>query len=230
MHVTIDKNAIRYSTCTNPRLVAKALDTGSAPNDPGWVEGYASIFDNLDFTAEIIKKGSFVDSFALVRAGAIPLMSKHFRDGGDAAEAIGTVIAAREDNLGLFTRAGFSTDTNAQQMRKKVLDKTVKYFSVGFYPVEWFTWPPQTPEEEAACEAYPPARNRGIVVYTKCRLGEVTVTVKPANERSVITAAKSFAGPPRKRGPTWHDVDLMKKKCELMRHQIRAIQLGCRID
>ncbi len=171
---SIDRNARRISHSPDARLMAKAAPQ---PGDSGWIEGYAAVWGNVDGAGEVMDKGCFARSIGeVVGAGKVKLMSMHYRDGGDALQCIGTITKAREDDYGLWIHADLSSVAAAQDIRTKVLEGHIKSLSVGYRPIKWAT------------------RNVdgvAIVAHTECALGEVTVTVKPANELALITAAKS---------------------------------------
>jgi HK97 family phage prohead protease len=187
--INIDKHARRVMSVADAQLKAKSMDESG---DPGWVEGYAAVWDNVDRQNEVMIKGCFARSIAQsVPAGKVKLMSKHFRDGGDSVECIGTVTQAKEDDIGLWVHADFSSTEDAQKIRVKILEKHIKGLSVGYWPVRWEVRN-QTQNAETI----------QTVAHLETHLGEVTTTVKPVNELAGITAAKSIneATPPKNGG------------------------------
>lgn len=167
----IDRHARRVFAVADSRLSAKA------EGDPGSLEGYASVWDVLDLQGDIVERGAFTRTIeANVKAGKVKLMMLHYAYGGGVPELIGSVVEAKEDDIGLWIRAEFSSVQPAQDTRTKILEGHIKGLSIGYRPVKW-------QEEE---------RDGKIVRrLTEIELGEVTVTSTPVNEEAVITSAKS---------------------------------------
>jgi len=178
----IDKDARRVSTIRNGNdLQAKARLGKAKKNDPGHVEGYAAIWNNVDLGGEIMRRGAFVKSISeRVAAGKVKLMARHFAYGGDVPECIGTVTEAKEDDTGLWYRAKFASTELAQTVRTLILEGHVDTCSVGYMPVKW-NW--LTVGEGAGSQ---------VLEHTECKFFEVTVTVVPMNEEAKLTAAKSL--------------------------------------
>lgn len=168
--------ARRESSSRNPQLRAKSIE---ANDGPGWIEGYAATWDNVDLMDQTMRRGCFARSVReTVPLGRVKLMARHFRDGGDALECIGTITKAREDDYGLWIHAELSSIQSAQDIRTLILEGHVRGLSVGFIPLRWDT----IREEE-----------KTIIAHTESMLGEVTVTVKPVNDLAEIETAKSIA-------------------------------------
>lgn len=185
--VTIDKHARRELHVSDARLVAKADSGGSGT---GTIEGYLAVWDNVDHQNEIIERGTFERSIKTqIPARKVKLMTRHYAHGGDTLDCIGTIVEAKEDDVGLWIRAELSSIPRAQEVRTLVAEKHVSGLSVGFYPVTW-----KFEESEGGA---PP-----VVRHTEGILGEGTVTVRPANELAGITAFKNSPDPTQKPGST----------------------------
>jgi len=168
------KNMRLTRACSDARLKAKADGDG-----PGWIEGYLAVFGNIDRQGERIAKGAFAKSVAeRVPKGIIPLMARHFAYGGDARDTIGTITEAKEDEYGLWIHADMLPDDDSQLIRQKVASGGVKGLSVGFELLRW-----EEVEEDG----------KYVLEIREARLSEGTVTVRPANESAVITAAKAVS-------------------------------------
>ncbi len=197
----IERRARRVAHVPNALLRAKAMQRG---DDPGWIEGYAAVYGNLDLTNEVMQRGCFARSIReAVPAGKVKLMAMHYRDGGDALQVIGTVTAAGEDERGLWVPADLSAVQRAQDIRTRILEGTVKSLSVGYRAIRW--------------------ENRQIdgvaaVVHLESALFEVTVTVKPVNELAVITAAKSLTASSQDSSlqTIRRDIDLKQKRMRIL--------------
>jgi len=163
------------------KLRAKEIDpAGAAGDDSGWIEGYASAFDNLDAYREVVRPGAYAKTITeRVSAGDVPFMVRHWAYGGETADVIGTVAEAKEDEYGLWTHSLLSSVALAQETRKKAIEKHIKKMSVGYMVVQskTFTWDDGEPAVE----------------LTELSLIDVVVTVFPVNELAVITAAKAFS-------------------------------------
>ena len=159
------------------------LSVETSADDPGTLDGYLAVFGNVDATGEVIRKGAFARSIATaIPAGKVPLMARHFRDGGDALECVGTIVSAREDDFGLWVRARQATRMRRccarASARGHITGLTVVYFTV-----RWTTRAPVTRAEQRAAEAQDRAT---IVEWLEARLVEGTLTVRPTNDLARI--------------------------------------------
>ncbi|MFW5871251.1 MAG: HK97 family phage prohead protease [Verrucomicrobiota bacterium] len=148
----------------------------------GYLEGYASTFGNVDRVGDRVMPGAFAKTISqAVPAGKVSLQAKHYAYGGDLMESVGTVIDAKEDSRGLWIRAEFDADENSQAMRGKVTDRVEKGRPVGLsigYEV---------------LDAREVVENgKSVYELLELKLYEVTITLNPANEEAVVTAAKAI--------------------------------------
>ena len=173
-------NSKRTFFVEDAQIHAKALAIGGDPaKDPGFLEGYAVVWDVVDKDGEVFRRGAFKRSIEqMVPAGKAKLMVRHFRDGGDTLESVGTITQAREDDKGLFIHADFSPDAQSQSIRGKAASGHIKSLSVGFVPLQFST-------------ATDPQTGKRIIEHKECKLLESTVTNRPRNDEAVITSAKS---------------------------------------
>jgi HK97 family phage prohead protease len=179
----IDRHARRVMYPSESKLRAKSDDSQSS--DSGWLEGYAAVWGNVDAQGEIMQRGCFARSIQQnVPAGKVKLMVRHFCNGGDALDCIGTITQAKEDDFGLWIHAELSSVELAQDIRTLVLEEHVKLLSVGYKPVLW----------DYSNSAMPKGPDN-ILVHQECELCEVTVTVRPANPQAAILAAKTEGSP-----------------------------------
>ncbi|MCY3018189.1 MAG: phage major capsid protein [Planctomycetota bacterium] len=156
----------------------KLKASNGAGDGPGWIEGYVSVYGNVDRMKEIMAPGCFAKSLReVVPAGTVKLLVKHFSVGADTAEVIGTVTQAREDTHGLWIHAELSSISLAQETRTKILEGHITGLSVGYRGLD-YRW-----------ETVDGVK---VKVWTECELWEATVTSRPANKLAVITAAKAY--------------------------------------
>lgn len=177
---------------------------GKADEDPGWIEGYLAVFNNIDAQREVVRPGCFAKSAReRIPAGKVPLMTRHFAHGGDSVDVIGTITQGKEDDFGLWIHADLSPDPHAQMVRGKVAGRHVKKLSVGYSTLKWNHIPWE--DGKTATE------------LLEARLLDGIVTVRPANEQAVILAAKALESAIQDADPTsagqaerpqvnWHDV------------------------
>ncbi len=148
--------------------------------DAGWIEGYANAFNNLDWYREIVRPGTWKQSIKeRVPAGKIKLMVRHFAFGGDSTDLVGTITKAKEDDFGLWYHAELSSVKLAQDSRTLVNEGHLNFNSVGFMPLEY--------KEIAEWDDGLPATELLKAIWL-----ETTLTNVPANDQSIITAAKNI--------------------------------------
>ncbi len=115
----------------------------------------------------------------MVPLGKVKLMVKHFRDGGDVADLIGTVVEAHEDDHGLWFRANLSKINLAQDTRTLIMEGHVNGASVGFLPIKW---------------NFMTIEGKGVVELLENKFMEVTITSRPANTLAKVTAKTFLEG------------------------------------
>ena len=185
MSIAIDKGARRELRLAVSKLRAKALDAQPAESPNGWIEGYASAYNNVDLSSEIMLPGCFARSIQqVVPAGKVPLMARHFAHGGDSLECIGRITDAKEDDYGLWIHAELSSSSIAQDIRRLVLEGMVDSLSVAFRALRFSFDDPAAVGKSGA----------PVIRHQECALLEVTVTQRPCNPAALITAAKSQTG------------------------------------
>ena len=171
----LDKQARYEIDVLDAKLKAKAM---GEDGDAGWIEGYASTFNNLDLQREVVRPGCWAKSIQeRVPAGRVKLMVRHYAHGGDVLECVGGITEANEDDVGLWFHAELSSVQMAQDVRVKVGEGLIGHSSVGYAPVRWadIIWSDGEPAVE----------------LLEARWLETTLTNMPANELAVLTAAKA---------------------------------------
>lgn len=103
---------------------------GDQPN--GYIEGYASVFGNVDLGGEVVVKGAFAKTLKeRLKKGMVKLYDSHMiYDGSETL--IGLVEDAKEDDYGLWFRARFSSVQRAQDVRTKVREGIMNALSFGY--------------------------------------------------------------------------------------------------
>src|SRR5260370_41402004 len=101
----------------------------------GELEGYASVFGNVDQGGDVVLPGAFRKTLADWSRSKqpLPLIADHdlSTDG-----VIGSAKQAREDVTGLRVKAGVSSDTRAQRVRKTQIEGHLKGMSVTYETVK----------------------------------------------------------------------------------------------
>jgi HK97 family phage prohead protease len=110
----------------------KMLDTGN-----GSIEGYRSVFGEIDEGGDIVIKGAFADCMNEYLASGFSAHSHDWK----FTEAVGYPVDAREDDYGWFVKSEFHSTQTAQDARtiaseRKAAGKQVG-FSFGYLPVEY---------------------------------------------------------------------------------------------
>lgn len=109
-------------------------DDDKTPN--GVLEGYASIFDNEDLGGDIVERGAFSKTLKEnLTKGRIKLVDSHNVYEGTRA-IIGVVREAKEDELGLWFKANFSSAPLAQEIRTKIREGILDALSFGYRVVK----------------------------------------------------------------------------------------------
>lgn len=103
----------------------------------GELEGYASVFGNLDQDGDVVLPGAFKRTLAAWSKSSqpLPLIADHDLS---TAGVIGSVHDAREDGVGLRVRARFSSDQKAQSIRTKMIEGHLKGMSFTYQAVRHY--------------------------------------------------------------------------------------------
>lgn len=143
-------------------------------NTAGYVEGYASVFGNVDNGNDIVQKGAFAKTLREgMKAKRIKLLDSHDFFAGTSA-VIGIVEDAKEDEHGLWFKARFSTVAKAQEIRQKIKEGILDALSFGFDIVK------AKMDEKT-----------GIRTLIEVKLFEISVVVWGMNSQAAIDAVKS---------------------------------------
>jgi len=106
----------------------KTIKMKSVNND-GEIEGYASVFDELDSCGDIVIKGAFEKTIGELRNGKYPkLLWQH-----DITCPIGTITELREDDYGLFVKAKLLLEIpKAQEVYSLLKNGIIDGLSIGY--------------------------------------------------------------------------------------------------
>lgn len=94
----------------------------------GFVEGYASLFGEIDAARDMLMPGAFKDTLRLRGVRRIPMLFQH-----DPAEPVGIWLELYEDHRGLFARGKLIPEVaRARELHALVKAGAVDGLSIGF--------------------------------------------------------------------------------------------------
>jgi HK97 family phage prohead protease len=156
----------------------------AASGDPGEIEGYFSVFGNVDQGGDIVVPGAFKKTLAEwtapnrnPNAQPLPLIADHELS---TEGVIGSVVAAREDGAGGWFRGRFSRTAKAQDIRQKMIEKHIRGVS--------FTY-------EAVKHQMGTVGGKAVRYLQELRLFEVTITPFPMNTLALASAKAAGTKP-----------------------------------
>ena len=98
----------------------------------GAVEGYASLFGEIDQARDMVMPGAFAQTLKLRGLRRIPMLFQH-----DPAEPVGVWLELREDHRGLFARGRLIPEVaRARELYALVDSGAVDGLSIGFRTVK----------------------------------------------------------------------------------------------
>ncbi len=98
-------------------------------SEEGEIEGYASVFNELDRNGDVVERGAFAKSIEEFSQGKKPkLLWQH-----DTSKPIGVIDKLKEDERGLFVRAHLLMDLpKAKEIHLLLKNRAVDGFSIGY--------------------------------------------------------------------------------------------------
>jgi hypothetical protein len=94
----------------------------------GTVEGYASVFGEIDAARDMVLRGAFRDSLAVRGPRRVPMLFQH-----DPAEPIGIWLELREDSHGLYARGRLIPEVaRARELLSLLRAGAIDGLSIGF--------------------------------------------------------------------------------------------------
>jgi HK97 family phage prohead protease len=147
-----------------------------AVSDAGTIEGYASIFGNVDSYGEVVEPGAFVDSLAKnQRAGRrIKMLYQH-----DPHQPIGVWDDLAEDKKGLWVKGRLLVEESpkAREVHGLLKAGALDGLSIGYRTIS----------------SEPKTGKPGVISLTKLDLLENSIVTFAANERARVEVVKSIA-------------------------------------
>jgi HK97 family phage prohead protease len=117
-------------------MLAPSIDSVFRPrtiiDNDGVVEGYASLFGEIDQARDMVMPGAFTRTLATRGVRRVPMLFQH-----DPAEPIGVWLELREDHLGLKARGKLIPDVQrSREIFALVRDGAIDGLSIGFRTVK----------------------------------------------------------------------------------------------
>jgi HK97 family phage prohead protease len=98
----------------------------------GTVEGYASLFGEIDQARDMVMRGAFADTLRQRGVRRIPMLFQH-----DPAEPVGVWLELREDHRGLYARGRLIPDvTRGRELLSLLRAGAIDGLSIGFRTVQ----------------------------------------------------------------------------------------------
>jgi HK97 family phage prohead protease len=98
----------------------------------GTVEGYASLFGEIDQARDMVVRGAFADTLAARGVRRIPMLFQH-----DPSEPVGIWLELREDHRGLFARGRLIPEVaRGRELLSLLRAGAVDGLSIGFRTVK----------------------------------------------------------------------------------------------
>lgn len=138
-----------------------------ADDDTRTVEGYASVFNNLDNGYDIVLPGAFLKS--LKKKSSVPMLWQH-----DRGQPVGVWDEMEEREKGLFVKGTILDTALGTDAYKLVKAGAVKGMSIGYSP-----------------KKYEIDQKTGVRQLKELDLFEVSLVTFPMNEKAQITRVKS---------------------------------------
>lgn len=94
----------------------------------GTVEGYASLFGEIDQARDMVMRGAFADTLRLRSINRVPMLFQH-----DPAEPVGVWLELREDHRGLYARGRLIPEvTRGRELLSLLRAGAIDGLSIGF--------------------------------------------------------------------------------------------------
>lgn len=159
------KNQIKFKAISDVSIKAEGSDF--------IIEGYGSIFGNVDSYNDIVEPGAFTKTLNEMR-DRIALCYMH-----DLGRPIGKMIELKEDNKGLWFQARVSDAE--PEVKQKIREKILKEFSIGYSTIRY--------EMEER-----PNEMRPICHLKEVKLWEISLVTIAANPLAQLEGIKAELG------------------------------------
>lgn len=139
-------------------------------SEEGQIEGYASVYGNVDSYGDVVQKGAFKSLFGKSDS-IIPVLWQH-----DTRQPIGGASSFKEDDNGLYMKANLVMEVQkAHEAKALAKAGVVTGLSIG-YTVEEFTY----------------NKEDNVTYLTDLKLWEVSLVTFPANSEARVEGVKQI--------------------------------------
>jgi Escherichia/Staphylococcus phage prohead protease len=112
--------------------IASVFAPRTTINADGTVEGYASLFGEVDQARDMVMRGAFAGTLATRNIRRIPMLFQH-----DPSEPIGVWLELREDHRGLFARGRLIPEVaRGRELLSLLRAGAIDGLSIGFRTVK----------------------------------------------------------------------------------------------
>ncbi len=112
--------------------VASVFAARTTIDADGTVEGYASLFGEIDQARDMVMRGAFAATLAARGINRIPMLFQH-----DPSEPVGVWLELREDHRGLLARGRLIPEvTRARELLSLLRAGAIDGLSIGFRTVQ----------------------------------------------------------------------------------------------
>jgi HK97 family phage prohead protease len=116
----------------HPPTVASVFAPRTTIDADGTVEGYASLFGEIDQARDMVMRGAFADTLRLRGINRIPMLFQH-----DPAEPVGVWLELSEDHRGLYARGRLIPEvTRGRELLSLLRAGAIDGLSIGFRTVQ----------------------------------------------------------------------------------------------
>jgi HK97 family phage prohead protease len=160
----------------NPPTVASVFAPRTTIDADGTVEGYASLFGEIDQARDMVMRGAFATTLAARGINRIPMLFQH-----DPAEPVGVWLELREDHRGLYARGRLIPEvTRGRELLSLLRAGAIDGLSIGFRTVKG--------------NIDPRTRVRRLLAVD---LWEISIVTFPLLAGARVRAVKQSASPPK---------------------------------
>ena len=156
--------------------VASVFSPRTTIDADGTVEGYASLFGEVDQARDMVMRGAFAETLRLRGIHRIPMLFQH-----DPSEPVGIWLELREDHRGLYARGRLIPEvTRARELHGLLKAGAIDGLSIGFRTVKG--------------RIDPKTRIRRLHAV---ELWEISIVTFPLLAEARVRAVKHSSSPPR---------------------------------
>lgn len=113
---------------TSEPTVASVFAPRTTIDADGTVEGYASLFGEIDAARDMMMRGAFAETLRLRSVRRVPMLFQH-----DPAEPVGVWLELREDHRGLYARGRLIPEVaRARELLSLLRAGAIDGLSIGF--------------------------------------------------------------------------------------------------